>query len=66
MEAKDCLHLSWAGRGGVMVCRRCGAQRLPFDWENAWEMNEARERTPAQLSGTDRLRIRHDGQDGDV
>ena len=52
----ECLHLSWYGEGGVMICRRCGAQRMPMPWENAW----------ADTADVDALRIRHDGLDGDV
>ena len=52
----ECLHLGWYGEGGVMICRRCGAVRLPKPWENAW----------ADTADVDALRIRHDGLDGDV
>ncbi len=31
----ECLHLSWYGEGGVMICRRCGAVRLPSNAEEA-------------------------------
>lgn len=55
-EKKGCLHLSWTGKDGMMVCRQCGAQRLPYAWENAY----------GDTRDVDQLRIRHDGRDGDV
>ena len=34
-EKMECLHLGWYGEGGVMICRRCGAVRLPSNAEEA-------------------------------
>ena len=56
-EPERCLHLSWRGEGGWMVCRQCGAVRMPKPWEDAGSGSTA---------DVDALRIRHDGLDGDV
>lgn len=53
---EECPHLAWVRDGSVMVCRACGAVRLPKPWEIP----------RSDTADVDALRIRHDGLDGDV
>ena len=34
VKEEPCRHLVMKGMDGIMVCQKCGFQRLPYDWED--------------------------------